>query len=240
MHSVDHLLMLLLFVVQPVAGVIEARRYEAMARAGRDVDRARFYRHTALIEWTFLAVLAAAWLSLGRPIEALGFVAPGGPGFWIGAGLLVVMAGLLTYSLRGAKRATEAERTRQVESLGRLALFVPRTRRELQGFYRVSLTAGIVEEIVYRGFVLWYLAHFMPLWGAVALSTVAFGIGHGYQGPNGALRAGAVGFAFALFYVGTGSIWLPIVAHVLLDVLQGAALFELMNPRGALRGAGAV
>jgi membrane protease YdiL (CAAX protease family) len=45
------------------------------------------------------------------------------------------------------------------------------------------------------------------------------------------MRAGLVGFAFALFYVGTGSIWLPIVAHALLDILQGVALYELLRRR---------
>lgn len=93
----------------------------------------------------------------------------------------------------------------------------------------MSITAGIVEEIVYRGFVLWYLAQVMPLWIAVVVSSVAFGLAHSYQGATGALRTGLIGLAFGTYFVVTGSIWLPIVAHALLDLLQGAAIHELLR-----------
>ena len=75
----------------------------------------------------------------------------------------------------------------------------------------------------------WYLVQFMPLWVAVIVSSVAFGLGHSYQGAAGGLRCGLVGLVFAVFYVVTGSIWLPIIAHAILDILQGAALFELLR-----------
>ena len=108
-------------------------------------------------------------------------------------------------------------------------MFLPHTNRELRSFYGVSITAGIVEEIVYRGFVLWYLALVMPLWAAVVVSSVAFGLGHSYQGTSGVARVTAVGLAFGVFYVFTGSIWLPILAHAIVDVLQGAAISEVLR-----------
>ena len=231
MNLVDHIFVLLLFVVQPIHGYYEGRRYSALARAGKTMDRIRFYRHTTVLEWIFLAVLAAAWFGLGRPVADLGFVAPGGIGFWIGIALLVLMTAALLYSWRKTRNAGDVEKTQQAGYLGDIAIYVPQTADELRSFVGVSITAGVVEEVVYRGFVLWYLAQFMPLWAAVIVSSVAFGFGHAYQGANGAVRAGLVGLAFAVFYVGTGSIWLPIIAHALLDILQGATLFELFNKR---------
>lgn len=233
MHLVDHILVFLLFVAQPVFGFFEARRYAAWAKAGRSIDRVRFYRHTMWVEWGFLAVLGAAWFTLRRPIEDLGFVSLGGRGFWIGVVLLFVMIGVLVHSWRSARQANETERAEQTGYLKKIALFLPQSGEELRSFARVSITAGIVEEIVYRGFVLWYLVQFMPLWAAVIVSSLAFGLGHSYQGANGATRAGLVGLAFAVFYVGTGSIWLPIVAHAALDLLQGAALYELLRKRAS-------
>lgn len=231
MHLVDHILVFLLFVAQPVYGFFEVRRYDAWAKAGRSIDRVRFYRHTMGLEWAFLAALGAAWFALRRPVEDLGFESPGGRGFWIGLVLIVVMIGVLLQSWRTATRATSAEKAGQTEYLRKIAQFLPRSVRELQNFIGVSITAGIVEEIVYRGFVLWYLTQVMPLWAAVIVSSVAFGLGHSYQGANGATRAGLVGLAFAILYVGTGSIWLPIIAHASLDILQGAALYELLRKR---------
>lgn len=232
MNLVDHVLVFLLFVAQPVYGYFEARRYAAWAQAGRSIDRVRFYRHTRWVEWTFLAVLGAAWFIYGRPIEDLGFVSPGGRGFWIGLAVVVVMIGLLLHSWRSARRnVSDTGQAEHPEYLRKIAQFIPQSARELRSFVGVSITAGIVEEVVYRGFVLWYLAQLMPLWIAVVVSSVAFGLGHAYQGANGAARAGLVGLAFAILYVGTGSIWLPIVAHAALDILQGAALYELLRKR---------
>lgn len=231
MYFVDHIFVLLLFVVQPVYGYFEARRYAAWARAGRSLDRVRFYRQTMWVEWAFLAALGAAWFTLGRRIEDLGFVSPGGWGFWIGLALVIVLVGVLLHSWRSTRRASDADKAEQTGHLGKIVQFIPQSSRELRSFTGVSITAGIVEEIVYRGFLLWYFAQFMPLWAAVIVSSVAFGLGHSYQGPNGATRAGLVGLAFAILYIGTGSIWLPIVAHALLDILQGAALYELFRKR---------
>jgi membrane protease YdiL (CAAX protease family) len=232
MHLVDHLFVLLLFVVQPFFSAVEARRIDARVKAGQCVDRFRIYGHTVLLEWLFLAVLAAAWLTLGRPIEDLGFALPRGPGFWVGAALLVLLIGVLLYSWRRAKGLAVTETARELESLGRVVQLVPHNAGELQGFVGVSITAGIVEEIVYRGFVLWYLTHFMPLWFAVIFSSVVFGLGHIYQGANGALRAGLVGLTFGIFYIATGSIWLPIVAHAALDILQGVTIYEMLRKHG--------
>jgi membrane protease YdiL (CAAX protease family) len=233
MHLVDHLLVFLLFVVQPIYGAFEARRYAAWEKAGKSVDRKRFYRHTIWVEWAFLAVLGSVWVTFRRPAEDLGFVSPGGWGFWIGLVLLIVVTGLFLRSWQSARTASDAEKAEQTGYVQDIAQFVPQSAREMRRFVSVSITAGIVEEIVYRGFVLWYLAQSMPMWVAVIVSSVAFGIGHSYQGANGAARAGLAGLAFAVFYVGTGSIWLPIIAHALLDILQGATLYELLRKRPA-------
>ena len=107
--------------------------------------------------------------------------------------------------------------------------FLPRTRRHLSHFAGLSVTAGIVEEIVYRGFMIWLLGNFVPLWAAVIISSVFFGLGHSYQGLEGALRTGAAGLVFAVLYVVSGSIWLPIIGHALIDILQGRLVFELLR-----------
>ena len=131
---------------------------------------------------------------------------------------------------------SDTEKRKQKESLGFLAHFLPHTARDLRTFVGVSITAGIVEELLYRGFALWYLVQFMPLWAAVVVSSVFFGLCHSYQGASGCLRTGLAGLAFALLYVLTGSIWLPIIGHALLDALQGAAIFDLLRDQSSHSG----
>jgi len=229
MLLVDHIFVLLLFVVQPISGAITFRRYINKIKAGEAPDRLTIYRQAYALEWIAFAVLAATWFYLGRPLADLGFVAPGGTGFWVSAVLLLAICGYLIYTWRAAVVMKDEEKNRQRQSLGDLVHFLPHSRRDYRSFFGLSITAGVVEETIYRGFIFWYLAHFMPLWAVVAVSSLAFGLGHSYQGTGGVIRVTLIGIAAGALYVYSGSIWLPIIGHALLDILQGAMLLELLR-----------
>ena len=229
MIIVDHLFIFLLFLVQPVYGAHTYRQYLQRVKAGKSPDRLSMYRHTAFIQWLALAVLILTWHWLDRPYSALGLVPAGGQGFYAALALVVSFSGFLVYYWKQAKAMSTKDKSRQEQGLGALVHILPRTPGQLRGFIKLSFTAGIVEEIVYRGFVIWYLALVMPLWAAVVVSSILFGLGHSYQGPGGALKTGLVGLAFGGLYVLSGSIWLPIIGHALLDVLQGLMVFEVLR-----------
>jgi len=229
MHLVDHLFVLLLFVVQPIHGTLAYERYIARIEAGQSANRVRLYLQTLALQWVALAVLGSAWVLLGRPAEDLGFVVPGGNSFLIGAGVVAAMTALLIHNWRSAFRMSDEVRDKQKVSLGKLVHFLPQSNRDFQHFVGVSITAGIVEEILYRGFAFWYLTQVMPLWAAIIVSALAFGIGHSYQGIGGVVRVTLLGLAFGVFYVFTGSIWLPMLAHAILDILQGAMILEILR-----------
>lgn len=226
MHPFDHAFLLALTLVQPIYGALAFRRFVV---AGGETSRVRLYIRTLTLEWLTLAALLTAWVVLERPAAALGFTAPGGVGFWMGAALVLLLIVLLIRSWSNARAMGEAERGRQVAALGRLVRFLPQTKRDLRHFTVLSVTAGIVEELIYRGFLLWYLALYMPLWAAVVASSAIFGLAHSYQGPAATLSTTLVGLALAILYVVSGSIWLPILAHAALDMLQGAMIFEMLR-----------
>ena len=229
MQLVDHLFILLLFVAQPIHGALAFHRYLAKIEAGEPANRIKLYWQTLVVEWVALAVLASAWLYYARSFADLGFEAPGGAGFWIGGVALIALTVVLVRSWLAAKTLSQADKDKARESFGKLVHFMPHDDREYRPFFGLSITAGIVEEVIYRGFALWYLAQFMPLWAGVLVSSVFFGLGHSYQGLSGSIRTGLVGLAAALLYVVSGSIWLPIVGHALLDILQGKMLVEILG-----------
>ena len=219
----------MLFVVQPIHGLIAFRHFIARIESGMPADRVRLYQQTIILEWVALAVLLGAWLLQSRPVADLGFVMPGGRPFWLGVGLFVILVAYLVYAWRSAVRMDADEKARHRKSLGSLAHFLPQSEGDLRAFVAASITAGIVEEILYRGFVLWYLLQLLPTWAAILASGVAFGLGHSYQGLSGIARVTLVGLAMGVFYLYTGSIWLPIVAHIAVDILQGAMLVEILR-----------
>ncbi len=229
MHVVDHVFVLLLVLVQPVYGAVAFRRYRARIASGQAANRRQMYIETLTLQWLALAGLVLAWVILERPAARLGLIMPYGGGFWIGACAVLILAAFLVRSQRSARRMSDLEKAGHRDSFGELVHFLPQTDREFRYFVGLSMTAGIVEELLYRGFLLWYLSLHAPLWAAVLLSSIAFGLAHSYQGISGFVRTGLVGFAFAILYVVSGSIWLPIIAHALVDILQGAMILELLR-----------
>ncbi|HUD96027.1 MAG TPA: hypothetical protein VMO24_00690, partial [Woeseiaceae bacterium] len=169
MHVIDHVFILLLVLVQPVHGAAAFRRYRARIESGQAENRRRLYTETLTLEWLALAGLILAWVILERPAASLGLIVPHGGGFWIGACVVLILAAFLVRSLRSARCMAEAEKAGHRDSLGELVHFLPQTDREFRHFVVLSMTAGIVEELVYRGFLLWYLSLHAPLWVAVLL-----------------------------------------------------------------------
>lgn len=229
MHIVDHLFIFLLFVVQPIHGAWAFNRYVKRVEAGKTPDRIKLYRETLALEWVAFAALAGTWYLLGRPPADLGFVAPGGAGFWAGSVFVAAFSAYLLLSWRQTKQLTSEDKEEHIASFGKLRHFLPQNDREYRSIALLSITAGIVEETVYRGFVLWYLFSYMPAWAAVLVSAIAFGLGHSYQGAGGIARVTAIGIVFGALYVFTGSIWVPIVGHILLDALQALSIVEIFR-----------
>jgi uncharacterized protein len=99
---------------------------------------------------------------------------------------------------------------------------IPVSGSERALFVAVSMTAGVCEEIVFRGFLIPALllaTGSLPL--ALLLSSTVFGVVHAYQQPLGALRAGLLGALLAAPLLLHGSILPAIAAHALIDVIAG-------------------
>lgn len=110
---------------------------------------------------------------------------------------------------------------------GILKRLLPRTGRERRAFVGVSFSAGIGEELAYRGYVLVALqAAGVGPWAAAGLSSVAFGFLHSYQGGIGVVRTGFLGMGLAASFIMTGSLWPAMAAHTLIDLLGGLVLGE--------------
>jgi membrane protease YdiL (CAAX protease family) len=82
-----------------------------------------------------------------------------------------------------------------------------------------SLSAGLCEEFLFRGFLLLLLARagvgrpWQVFW-----SSVAFGLAHVFWGPGGMLFTVAVGVSFAVLTLWRGNVWPAVVAHCLLNL----------------------
>ena len=162
------------------------------------------------------ALLAGVAWYAEVPPDALGIGDPRGtvlPGVALGAGLyLANEAGAAVADHLGV----EAD-----ESLRELLAPESRTEWALLLLVVLPVVAG-VEELLFRGALVGALAAGFPVspWLLAVLSSVAFGLGHGLQGPGGVVVTGILGFALAAAFVLTGSLWVVVVAHYLVNALE--------------------
>ena len=102
-----------------------------------------------------------------------------------GLGLALVALSVSEMQRRAIRRSSEAG-VQVRQALGTAEPILPHTTAERPEFLALSVTAGIREEILYRGFLIWYLASWLPLWAAATGSAAVFGWAHAYLGPRAA------------------------------------------------------
>lgn len=225
----DHLFVILLAFVIPVAGVVSFRRLQRRAADGESINRNQLYLNTTLIQWSLFSIAMIGWAFSSRPWLALGLSLDLDRSFAIGAILVLAAIAFLIYQVRQVTVADQPELKKLHRSLQSVSLMLPRNGNELGRFYVVSVTAGIVEEILWRGFMFWYLSQFMPLWVAAIVSAVGFGVAHAYQGWKQVPPVILIGAALGGLYILTGSLWLPMILHAAIDILQGRMAYEVLR-----------
>lgn len=212
----DLVIALLAFVVLPafsaLNGAVLARNPQASL-----VPR---YLQAMTRGWIAVALLMFTWFWAHRPLAALGLDMPvGAKGLYGLAFDAAVILIIITQLTRLPKLV--AEKLPQLREQMKQIKITPRSRAEFITFFFVSITAGIWEELIYRGFLMWFLTPYVGLVGAVLLSSLIFGSGHIYQGWRGVPRTAAIGLIFAIAYAWSGSLWWVMLAHAILDMYGG-------------------
>lgn len=218
----DHALFALLTVLGPVWG--STMGFRRLRRANQsDLPRIRrsVYRVAMIVQWSLAIVTLAWWMAARRPWTSIGLVPHASIGLGgIAIGLAIVVGLVLR---QRAQVLDDDEALAEVRfKLARIERMMPRSPAELRSFYALSVTAGVCEELLYRGFLIWYLAHGFGLIQAAALAALIFGLGHTYQGPRGIVLTGLVGVFLGAIYLISGSLFAPMLFHALMDVHSGS------------------
>jgi uncharacterized protein len=210
--------------------------WRAVTRDRRDYARFKRLRSTKLRRQVFGRWIVESWLVLGglsgavllaawqfadpalRDLRAWGPLAgvPFGSGnaTWILAAVLVAMVAAMVLPILLLRSKLD-----EIPAIGDIRALLPRERGELKFGAGLAVTAGVVEELLFR------LALPALLFGvsgsgvfAFAFAAVVFGMLHIYQGPQGMVFAFLLGLVFTALYVLSGSIVVAIVVHVLIDL----------------------
>lgn len=203
MHEFDHLLAAVILIASVVQAFADPETLKGLPKL-------TFFKAGAITGIIAGALVLAVWQLAGRPIADFGLFG------WLGsspertAAAAVAWLALLLLALHllGGRWRSSARRFYSGYSH-----LMPGSRRELGPSWAAGTLAGIGEEIAYRGFFLWYLTGVAGQTAAVLLSSVIFGVAHGYQGKRGMLFATVAGLILAGAYLATGSLLLLLWMH---------------------------
>jgi membrane protease YdiL (CAAX protease family) len=185
--------------------------------AAANPNRVRFYLVTLFFEWllfvlvlagvrrhgaSVLIVLGDHWHSVRQLLRDIGIAA----GFWVVAAVLLWVLGWLL----------------RIAALGSNVSMLPHRGIELTLWIALSVTAGICEETIFRGYL---QRQFMALTksapAGIVLSAAAFGAAHAYQGFRMVILIGLYGAMFGILAYWRRSVRPGMIAHALQDSLNG-------------------
>jgi uncharacterized protein len=220
-HSSTHALVaspwhtgLVLLVIGGLAfrGKLQAEHMRAIVNP----DRIAMYEHTILFEWLVLVlVLAGVWLRGLSLLVVFGDHWHSAQQFLrdIGIGLLFLVASIMVTSMFGAHQSGSDRATQ---------FLLPQGGVEMALWIALSITAGVCEEAVYRGYLqkqFTSLTKNLPV--GIIFSALAFGAAHSYQGFARASSIAVMGAMAGIVAYWCRSVRPGVIAHILQDVLGG-------------------
>ena len=205
---------IILLAAEAVMVVRAAMRAEHL-RTAVDLNRVRMYERTMLTEWLgFAFVLFGLWLAGSRFSTVVGdrWRSVRDVGRDLGLGVAFSIVSTMVLSMLGPHHGPEDNRAVQ--------FLLPHGAREMALWVALSITAGICEEALYRGYL---QRQFMALTknvpAGILLSAVAFGLAHSYQGWARATTIGVEGAMLGAMAYWRKSVRPGMIAHAWKDAL---------------------
>jgi membrane protease YdiL (CAAX protease family) len=202
-------------VVAVIAVLVFRSRIQAeQMRAMANPDHIGLYKRIILSEWLTLAlVLVGVWLHGSSLLAVMGDRWRSVSQFRrdVGIALLFLVATITFISIAGS-HGHAGDRTTQ--------FLLPQGRVEIALWVVLSITAGVCEEAVYRGYLQkQFMALTRSVPAGIILSALAFGLAHSYQGFARASTISVLGAMSGVLAYWCRSVRPGMIAHALQDML---------------------
>ena len=192
-------------------------RSHSLSGMGQSRSRIANYLTVMAVEWCIVAFI---WVGIRlRGVRMRDLVGGAWPGWRallrdLGIAILFLIAGNLVLGLLAfLLRASPNQAIRRI---------FPQGPTEIVFYLLLALTAGICEEIIFRGYL---QKQFAGITGSAALGLVfqgiAFGAAHGYQGPKLMIIIAVYGCLFGLLALWRRSLRPGMMGHFLQDGITG-------------------
>ena len=225
------LVILFTLTYEPIFGYIDFQKFKRKVKTD-DREKIKFYKSSIISLWVptlfILSLVGFTDLTLEQiglttillNTEILGkwvIYSAIIVGFIFGLAILIFIIG---YRFNSKIKNSMDKMKKEESAKNQFDVMMPVTKQEKKLWTLVSLTAGITEEIIYRGLMIFALSYLLPglsIWFILIFSSILFGLAHTYQGVKGVVRTTLIGLWFSIVYIGIGSIIPLILFHALVD-----------------------
>ncbi|WP_298761524.1 CPBP family intramembrane glutamic endopeptidase [uncultured Psychroserpens sp.] len=181
------------------------------------------FRQTGIILIVLATISLLPFLLNNKSLDLIGLNFINTPLWVIG---LFGLSFLILFVLKSVK-LNETTAKKFYKTNKEISFLMPNTKPELNITIIVSFIAGICEEIIYRGFLFWYLHQYMSLIPAMIFANLPFALGHlTTTGKKNTFGAFILAFIFSGAYFLTNSLWLPILLHIIVDLYAMAFAYK--------------
>ena len=232
---VDILMLLVIVVGLPLEALLTLKRSRSELASGKPGVRIKHYTQTIFLLWVVALPILVIWAAGDRNWAELGFAVQDS---WMaisgwGLAALIAIFFLFQFSMVSKSETTRDQLREAVAKNPIMTNFMPHTEDEKHLFHLVGTTAGITEEIIFRGYLIWAFSLYLPLWAAALASLFLFTILHLYQGAKQLPGVFLMGALVTAVFLLSGSIWPAIAVHVFVDVINNSMVWRARAPLAA-------
>lgn len=225
MHWSDHLLFFLFGIVFPWQAIFRTQpTLQGVEYWDTRLKRSLYFSNSISL-WVMALIVLIVWWLLGRPVAGLGIRWPE-EASW-GLGIIGSGGFVLAYILDLWLEVRTPEALANTRAHWRKHTpFMPENKKEVNLFYVVAISAAVAEEIVFRGFFVYYFTTWFSgnpwaPWIAIGIPSLIFALSHYYQGWKAMAKIALLSLIFGWLLVYTQSLLIPVVLHFAVDVAGG-------------------
>lgn len=226
----SHLLFFYALIGEPIAAQLLYRSLQNNLNK-QPKARINYYYGKLSIYWIWVAMAILIGMTINQP-EPIIWIGSLNERGWILTVLVLIAGGLLLFFWGSRGRLNLP-----FQSLASSSVFLPVTRSDRLIYIATVVSGSLSEELIYRGFIWFYLQMvfpFLPVWGLVLISSLIFAAGHYYQDRlttsekgfkgaalqwKGVAGTTVLGLLFGFMVAFCGSLIPAILLHFILDFL---------------------
>ena len=230
---IDHILFLLFGLILPLNSVFRAQPRLKTLGPWNTRMKIGFYMGNSLSLWALAIVVVLVWYFTGRSLSILGFRLPNPDS--TNLSLAIALAFIVAYGVYILTDMwSEKAKLKARKHLKKHTPFLPENTYELRHFSFVALSAGVCEEVLFRGFFITYLLSlfgnsFSAQAAALLIPTIIFAVSHFYQGWKAVAKIALLSLAFGILFIISQSLLVPILLHTFVDLVSGYAGMKIVQ-----------